>query len=109
MIILIEHNDGERYETFYWINHIYDIDTDKNIEILKQEYSDHLVKIMLDNKITVNPHWFNIMDNSKIKNKRLHKKIFLENTFSLWLEKTYKCKKIEYNQFGTYMENYKCL
>jgi hypothetical protein len=109
MIILIEHSDGERYEPFQWINHIYDIDTDKTFEQIKKEYSDHVVRIMLENNITINPHWFNIMNDSKIKNKKLHKKIFNENTFSLWLEKTYKCKKIEHGSFETYMENYKCL
>lgn len=109
MIILIEHNDGEQYESFQWVNHIYDIDTDKTFEQIKKEYSDHVVRIMLDNKITVNPQWFNIMNDSKIKNKKLHKKIFNENTFSLWLEKNYKYKRFDYGMFDTFIDHYKCL
>ena len=54
---------------------------------------------MLKNGISVNPNWVNvILETSKIKNKKLHKKILKENPFVGWLINNYKVKVLD---FGT--------
>jgi len=97
MILLIEVDNGEQYEDFHsWIELIYDVNTSKTSAELQNEWKKEVVKKMEEASIEINPHWLNIMETSKVKNKKLHKKILKENNFCSWIEKTYEVKEIKF-------------
>lgn len=95
LTLLIEVDNGEQYEEYQsWIEEAYEVETDKSAKDLESDWKKHVCDVMFEHKITVNPHWFNIMTESKIKDHVLHKKLLHENSFLKWLKKTHKAKKI---------------
>ena len=52
---------------------------------------------MLEEGIDINKNYPDyIQPTSKIKNKKLHKRIWKENTIFIWIESTYGVKPIEF-------------
>jgi hypothetical protein len=100
MILLIEENNGERWEDFHtWIAKVYDI-PEENAEIVKSKYSEYLTSKMLESNIIINPHYYNIMDYSLCKNKKTHKKILKEHNIYIWIENTYGVKPLDFGVIG---------
>ena|ERR1017187_666332 len=99
MILIIKNDNGEQWEDYHsWNEIVFDIDTVLTGEELKKEYNEHMVKLMAENRITVNPAYLNIMMESKIKNKKLHAKILKEWDFVTWLKSTYTVTELKFQE-----------
>lgn len=96
IVLVVEDDNGEQYEDYQrWVDRTYIVNTNKTGEQIETEWKKHVADVMLENNITVNPHYINtIMSGSKVRNKKLHKKIIKENGFCKWLESTYNAKEI---------------
>ncbi len=76
MLILIEIDNGEQWEDYHtWVHKIYDIPSNENIESLHKKYRQYIIDKMLEQNITINPHYFNIMNHSKCKDQKSIKKL----------------------------------
>ncbi len=96
--IVIENDNGERWEDYQrWPESLYLVRAKIERDQLDKEWKDYIFKVMKDHNITVNLNFpTTIMHGSKIKNKKLHKKVFKENTFISWFEKTYTPEKLPF-------------
>jgi len=100
MILLIEEDNGEQYEDYHkWVARAYDIATDCTADELDKAWKKEVAEIMLRHNIIVNPNYLNIMEVSKIKNNKLHKKILKENDFYTWLELNHKVKEVKFEVY----------
>lgn len=99
IVLVVTIDNGAQYDEYQeWIDRVYLVHTDDDLEQVELEWKADVVTEMTKNEITVNPHWLNIMEYSVVKNKKLYKKILDDNNFYTWLEKTYKVEVKKFNE-----------
>jgi hypothetical protein len=98
MLILIEQNNGEQWEDYqHWIDRVYDI-PEISSEIVQEKFSNFLVEKMMEANITINPHYFNMMEYSVCKNKSIYKQIMKQHgSIYTWIEDTYKIQPLKFD------------